>query len=297
MVRIAITGASGLVGRRLAAFLSSQGHEILRLSRQAGQPGVALFRPDTGTIDAKALAGCEAVIHLAGENIAARRWNAAQKERIRTSRVAGTTLLSETLANLPQRPRVLISASAIGFYGDRGDYECDENASSGTGFLPDVCVAWERATEPAVAAGIRVVSARIGLVLSREGGALAPMLLPFRLGLGGIVGPGTQYWSWIALADLVRAIDFCVRTESIRGPVNAVAPQPVTNAEFTKTLGRVLHRPTIFPMPAFALRLMLGEMADTLVLASTKVVPKRLLAAGFQFEAPDLETGLRKSLE
>jgi uncharacterized protein (TIGR01777 family) len=226
----------------------------------------------------------------------ASRWTEEQKRRIKDSRVKGTTLLCQTLANLTERPRVLVSASAIGFYGDRGDYVLDETASCGTGFIPDVCVAWEAATEPAMLAEIRVVNLRIGLVLSRDGGALNKMLLPFQFGVGGVVGSGKQYWSWITIHDLILVIDHCLRTEGLRGPVNAVAPNTVTNYEFTKTLGRVVRRPTIIPMPAFLARLAFGEMADGLMLASARVVPSRLLESGYQFESSELEPGLRKVL-
>lgn len=297
MSKIAITGASGLVGTKLATHLGSKGHEIVRVGRGGAKKGTDVrWDPERGEIDAKGLEGCDAVVHLAGESIANRRWSAAQKERIRESRVRGTTLLCETLAKLQRKPSVLISASAIGFYGDRGATVCDEATPAGTGFLPEVCLAWEAATDPAVKAGIRVVNIRIGIVLTRDGGALAKMLLPFQMGVGGVVGSGKQYWSWVTIHDLIAAIDHCLSSSGIRGPVNVVAPNPVTNYEFTKTLGRVLRRPTIFPMPAFAARLALGEMADALLLASANVVPKVLLASGFQFESPTLEPGLRKVL-
>jgi uncharacterized protein (TIGR01777 family) len=270
-MRVGITGSSGLIGRKLVDVLQ-------------------------GEIDAAGLQQCDAVVHLAGENIGDRRWSEAQKARIRDSRVRGTTLLCETLARLDRKPSVLLSASAIGFYGDRGDYVCDESASSGRGFLPDVCVKWEAATEPALKAGMRVINLRTGIVLSPAGGALQKMLLPFKLGGGGVVGSGKQYWSWISLDDHLRIIDFCLATDSIQGPVNAVAPGAVTNREFTKTLGKVLRRPTVIPMPAFLARLALGEMANDLLLASTHVVPKRLEAANFSFRYPTLEAALRHEL-
>lgn len=296
MSRIAITGASGLVGTKLSAHLGAQKHEVVRIGRGGKNGTDVRWDPERGEIDAPGLEGCDAVVHLAGESIANRRWNDAQKRRILDSRVRGTTLLCETLAKLQRKPSVLVSASAIGFYGDRGETVCDESASVGTGFLPEVCAAWEAATGPALNAGIRVVNLRIGIVLSPDGGALAKMLLPFKLGAGGVVGSGKQIWSWITLHDLILTIGHCLSRQSIHGPVNAVAPHPVTNFEFTKALGRVLHRPTIFPMPAFAARLALGEMADALLLASAKVVPKLLLESGFQFESPTLEVGLRKEL-
>jgi uncharacterized protein (TIGR01777 family) len=298
MSKVVITGASGLVGRKLKTHLAAQGQEVIPMARGAGPASESSLRwdPERGEIDAVGLEGCDSVVHLAGENIAGRRWSAAQKERIQESRVRGTTLLCETLAKLEFKPQTLVSASAVGYYGDRGDYACDESAACGTGFLPDVCVAWEAATEPALRAGIRVVNLRIGMVLSRDGGALAKMLLPFQFGLGGVIGNGKQYMSWITLHDLIMAIDHCLNFEGLRGPVNAVAPNAVTNYEFTKTLGRVIRRPTIFPMPAFAARLAFGEIADALLLASTRVVPKHLAMSGFHFESPDLESGLRKVL-
>jgi uncharacterized protein (TIGR01777 family) len=295
-MRVGVTGSSGLIGRKLVGVLQAAGHAVERIVRGKPAAGEIHWDPAQGEIDAAGLQRCEAIVHLAGENIGDRRWTDEQKARIRDSRVLGTTLLCDTLSRAESKPRVLVSASAIGFYGDRGDYVCDESASSGRGFLPDVCVKWEAATEPALKAGIRVVNLRIGVVLSRHGGALKKMLLPFQLGGGGVVGSGTQYWSWVALDDLVRAIEYCLTATSLHGPVNAVAPGAVTNREFTKTLGRVLRRPTIIPMPAFLARLILGEMADDLLLASTHVVPKRLLDAGFSFQYPELEPALRHVL-
>jgi uncharacterized protein (TIGR01777 family) len=238
----------------------------------------------------------EAVVHLAGENIASGRWTAARKARIRSSRVMGTRTLCETLARLSQPPKVLVSASAIGYYGDRGAEPLWENSAFGTGFLAEVCRAWEEATQPAVQKGIRVVLLRIGIVLSPAGGALAKMLIPFQLGLGGVIGSGNQYMSWIALDDVAGVIAHALVTDTLQGPVNAVAPYPVTNREFTKTLGRVLRRPTVFPLPGFAARLAFGEMADALLLASTRVEPKRLLATQYVFRYPELEDALRHLL-
>lgn len=295
MAKIAITGATGLVGSKLTSHLGAQSHEVIQVTRGKKSDQAIHWDPERNEIDAVGLEGCDAVVHLAGETIA-QRWNAARKARILDSRVRGTTLLCQTLAKREYKPQVLISASAIGYYGDRGDTICDETTEPGKGFLADVCVAWEKATEPAAHAGIRVVNLRIGLVLSRDGGALAKMLLPFQFGVGGVVGSGKQYYSWITMHDLIMAIDHCFRTEWVRGPVNAVAPNPVTNYEFTKTLGRVLRRPTIFPMPAFAARLAFGEMANETLLESTRVAPTRLLESGYQFEAQELEPGLRKVL-
>jgi uncharacterized protein (TIGR01777 family) len=295
-MRVAVTGASGLVGHELTAYLEQHGDFVTRFVRGTPADGEIRWDPDKGEIDSSALNGFDAVIHLAGENIANRRWNAAQKQRILDSRVKGTSLISHSLAKLDRKPSVLISASAIGYYGDRGDYVCDESTSNGSGFLADVCVAWEAATEPAIRAGIRVVNLRIGVVLSAHGGALQKMQLPFKLGGGGVIGSGRQFWSWIAIDDVVRAIEHCLRTESVHGPVNAVAPHPVTNRDFTKKLGRVLHRPTVVPMPGFVARIALGEMADALLLASTRVAPNRLLETQFKFLYPELEPALKHVL-
>lgn len=295
-MKIAVTGSSGLVGQELLPFLEQTGHMVTRVVRGEPGPTEIHWDPANGEIDSAALEGFDCVVHLAGENIGEKRWTTEQKARIRDSRVQGTSLLSHTLAQLQGKPGVLVSASAVGYYGDRGDYVCDESASNGRGFLPDVCVAWESATEPALQAGIRVVNVRIGIVLSQKGGALNKMLLPFKLGVGGVIGNGRQFWSWIAIDDLVRVVDHCLRTDSLHGPVNAVSPHPATNMVFTKTLGRVLHRPTVLPMPAFAARLGLGEMADALLLASTRAIPNRLLETRFSFLYPELELALRHVL-
>jgi hypothetical protein len=243
-------------------------------------------------IDRAGLEGIDAVVHLAGENIAAGRWTAARKARIRDSRVKGTQLISETLAAMHRHPRVLVSASAIGYYGDRGSELLREESAPGTGFLPEVCGQWESATDPASRSGIRVVHIRLGFVLSSRGGALGKMLLPFKMGIGGKIGSGEQYMSWITLSDLCAAILHCIEAGTLHGPVNAVSPSPVTNLEFTKTLGRILSRPTIFPLPAFLARLALGEMADELLLASTRVDPVKLRNTGFAFQHPDLHSAL-----
>ncbi len=295
-MNILVTGASGLVGSHLQPALAAEGHTVTALVRRAAAAGQIRWDPAAGQLDADQLQGFDGVVHLAGESIAEGRWTAAKKERIRSSRVDPTTLLCQTLARLPQPPKVLISASAIGFYGDRGDQPLDEESPAGAGYLPEVCQAWEGATQAAAEAGIRVVRLRIGVVLSREGGALQKMLLPFRMGAGGRIGSGRQYWSWIAIDDLVGVIGHALQTTSLEGAVNAVAPQPVTNLEFTKTLGRVLGRPTIFPMPAFAARLALGEMANDLLLASARVVPDKLHGSGYTFRYPDLEGALRHVL-
>lgn len=300
---IAITGATGLVGSQLVPFLTTGGHRAISLTRKsaprqssarptAGES--AVWNPGTGEILLDE--PLDAVIHLAGENIAGGRWNARRKQAIRESRVAPTRRLSQHLAQLPVTPKVLICASAIGYYGDRRDETLTEESPAGSGFLPEVCREWEEATRSATEAGIRVVNLRFGVILSPKGGALASMLTPFNLGAGGMVGPGRQYWSWIALDDVIGAIHHAIFSESLSGPVNVTAPQPATNREFTKTLGHVLHRPTIFPLPAFAARLMLGEMADALLLASARVLPARLQQSGYAFRFPDLEAALRHVL-
>lgn len=297
-MHIAVTGASGLLGSALLSFLSGGGHRLTRLVRPGATAGAAVIEwdPQTGRLEAGALEGLDGVVHLAGENIAAKRWTAGQKARIRDSRVAPTQLLSETLARLSRPPKVLVCASAIGLYGDRGAELMAEDSPAGSGFLAEVCEAWEAASQAARDAGIRTVLLRIGVVLSPAGGALARMLLPFRLGAGGVIGTGEQYWSWIGLDDVVGAIHHALLTATLEGPVNAVAPQPVTNREFTKTLGRVLSRPTLLPLPGFVARLALGEMADDLLLSSTRVEPARLLASGYSFRHPELEGALRHCL-
>lgn len=295
-MKIAITGSTGLVGSALVPFLNTGGHHATRIVRPSTTEADAVWDPVTGQIDAARLEGLDAVVHLAGENIAARRWNAEQKARIRDSRVQGTRLLCETLAKLRQPPRVLVSASAIGFYGNRGDEELTETSAPGEGFLPDVCREWEASTRAAEEAGVRVVHLRFGIILSPKGGALAKMLTPFRLGLGGRIGNGRQWMSWISLDDVVGSIYHALATETLSGPVNAVAPNPVTNRDFTNTLGQVLWRPTFFPMPAFMARLAFGEMANDLLLGSTRVQPVKLLQSGYRFLHADLERSLRHLL-
>lgn len=293
-MKIAVTGASGLVGRALCARLEKNGHDVLRLVRRAAGAGEATWSPDDDAV--AAVDGCDAVIHLAGENVSGGRWNAARKERIRASRVDGTGAIARGISQAVSKPKVLVSASAIGLYGDRGDEVLEESASAGDGFLADVCRAWEKAAQPARDAGVRVAYVRIGVVLSREGGALKKMLTPFKLGAGGRIGSGKQWMSWIHLDDLVSALVRCVEDDSMSGPVNGVAPAAVTNAEFTRTLGKVLGRPTIFPMPAIAARLAFGEMADALLLSSARVKPSVLEGSGFAFASPTLEEALRSEL-
>jgi uncharacterized protein (TIGR01777 family) len=292
-----LTGSNGLIGRALLPFLASDGHHVVRLVRsqtQAGD-GQVLWDPAAGAIDTEKLEGLDAVVHLAGETIVG-RWTAQKKARILESRAQGTRLLSESLVQRTNPPKVFASASAIGFYGDRGDEIVNESSPPGSLFLSEVSTAWEAATEPAARAGIRVVKLRFGVVLSGEGGGLAEMLLPFKMGAGGRLGSGRQYMSWVALDDVLGAVRHVLLSEALRGPVNVVAPNPVTNLEFTQTLGRVLRRPTIFPVPGFAVRLVFGEMADNLLLASARVEPSRLLATGYQFQFPRLEAALRHVL-
>ena len=301
-MKVIVTGSNGLVGRALVGQLLAEGHEVTTLvrsgSRSTGEEGVrpARWDPAADSIDAAALEGHDAAVHLAGEPIAEGRWDDEKKRRIRASRAEGTRLLAETLAKLERRPAVLVSASATGFYGNRGEETLTEESASGDDFLSEVCREWEKATLPASQAGVRVVHLRIGVVLSGEGGALQKMLTPFKLGLGGKVGSGEQYMNWITLEDLVGVIRRAMEDESLRGPVNAVAPQQVTNAEFTKALGRALGRPTVFTVPAFAARLAFGEVADALLMASTRVEPARLQEAGYQFRHPEIEGALRSAL-
>jgi uncharacterized protein len=296
-LRIAISGASGFVGRALARALVAGGHDVRRLVRQ-GPSGVRdiAWNPQDGQIDRAALEDLDAVVHLAGASIA-RRWTRAHRRRIRDSRVDGTRLLATTLAALARPPRVLISASAIGVYGnDRGDEPLDETSALGTGFLADVGREWEASAAPAVARGIRVVHPRFGVILGTDGGALPKMLLPFRLGLGGRLGSGRQWMSWIAIGDVVRALRWLIDAENVAGPVNVVAPHPIRNADFTRSLGRVLRRPTIAVVPAVALDIALGAMGRGTLLASQHVVPRRLAESGFTWEHPELDPALRALL-
>ena len=297
-MNVLMTGSSGLIGTALTSFLEGNGHPVRRLRRTpSAEPNTTSWNPTVGSVEAGAFDGIDAVVHLAGENIAQGRWTLARKARIRESRVVGTRRLCEALGILESPPQVLVAASAIGFYGDRGTDELDESAAAGTGFLPEVCEAWENATTAARVRGIRVVRLRIGIVLSPAGGALAQMLPPFRLGFGGVIGSGNQFMSWIAIDDLLASILHSLTDQSIHGPVNTVAPHAVTNREFTKTLGSVLHRPTILPVPGFAVRMLFGKMADALLLASARVVPTALRASKFEFVHPRLDGALRHVLD
>ncbi len=297
-MRVLVTGSTGLVGEAYIARLRTRGDAPVRLVRGKTPfpEDTIAWDPDRGKIDARSLEGLDAVVHLAGENIAVGRWTPERKKRIRDSRVRGTQLLCEALAGRSSPPPVLVSASAIGYYGNRGDEALDEDAPPAEDFLAEVCQEWEAATAPAAAAGIRVVRLRIGMVLSGDGGALARMVTPFRLGLGGVVGTGRQYMSWIALEDLASAIEHCIGCESLAGAVNATAPNPAANREFTKALGRVLRRPTLFPMPAAAVRLLFGEMGEALLLGGARILPKRLLDTGFAFRHAHIEPALRAAL-
>ncbi|MBA2117772.1 TIGR01777 family oxidoreductase [Bremerella alba] len=293
-MKIAISGASGLVGSQLGPFLTTGGHEVAKISRSAGENTIQ-WDIKNQEIDSTKLEGLDAVIHLAGESVAA-RWTDKKKQAIINSRVDGTRLLSESLAKLKNPPKVMVCASAMGFYGDRGDEILSEGSPPGDGFLADVCQAWEEAAQPARDAGIRVVHARIGIVLSPKGGALAQMLTPFKLGVGGQIGSGKQWWSWISLDDVVGALHHLTMNDQIRGPVNLCAPKAVTNHDFTKTLGQVISRPTFLAVPEFAAKLAMGQMADEMLLSSCRMEPKVLEETEYSFRDPHLERCLRKLL-
>ena len=293
---VAITGGSGMVGTALGAKLRQAGHNALSITRKTTCSDSIQWDATTGLKDPSQLENVDTIVHLAGENIAADRWTAAVKDRIRRSRIEGTRSLVKSIAAVQQRPKTLVCASAIGYYGERGETILDEDAVAGTGFLADLCRDWEHEAYAASELGLRVVTVRIGVVLSPKGGALAKMLLPFKMGAGGIIGSGKQYWSWIGLHDLVRMIAFCVENESVNGAVNGVSPNPMTNHDFTKGVGTALHRPTIFPMPAFVARLVLGEMANDLLLSSTRVITRKLQDHGFRFDYPELVGCLENEL-
>jgi uncharacterized protein len=294
--RIAIAGASGLIGGALARSLAEDGHEVVRLVRHEprGADEVA-WDPDAGRVDAVGLTGCDAVVNLAGAGIGDHRWTDAYKERIRRSRVRGTSVLARAVASMAEPPRVFVVGSAIGFYGDTGERAVDESAPPGEGFLPSLCVEWEAAAAPAQEAGVRTVFTRTGLVVARKGGAWGRLFPLFLAGLGGRLGDGRQYWSYISLHDEVAAIRYLIDTDGLSGPFNLTAPNPLTNREITAAMGRVLHRPTLFPVPAQVLRTVLGEMAGD-VLGSARVLPKRLLESGFTFTYPEIEQAIRAAL-
>lgn len=295
-MRIAVTGSTGLIGKALVHSLRADGHDVVRLVRRT--PGAAdevEWDPARQYVDTRGLLGCEAVVHLAGAGVGDQRWNEAWKREIRDSRVLGTAALAEAVASLDVPPEVLVSGSAIGYYGDTGNRAVDEDAPPGTGFMADVCVEWEEAAAAAVEAGVRTVYARTGLVVAREGGAWGRLFPLFRAGLGGRLGSGRQYWSYISMHDEIAALRHIIDTESLTGPVNLTGPQPLTNREVTKAMGRVLHRPTMFTAPAPALRVVLGEFAED-VLGSQRVLPKRLLESGFSFAFPGIDEAVRAAL-
>ena len=296
VMRIAVTGASGLIGSALTASLAADGHEVVALVRRAPRgPGEARWDPAAGTVDPAGLAGCEAVVHLAGAPVGARRWTEQRKKLLRDSRVRGTDTIARAVAALDPAPRVLVSGSAIGFYGDTGDTAVDEDGPAGEGFLADLVQAWEAAADPAREAGVRTVHARTGLVVAGHGGAWGPLFPLFRAGIGGRLGNGRQFWSFISLADEVAALRYAVDTPALSGPVNLTAPEPLRNSEITAAMGRVLHRPAVLPVPGFALRAVLGEFAGD-VLGSQRVRPRRLLDAGFSFAHPEIEQAIRAAL-
>ena len=295
-MNILITGSSGLVGTHLGKVMEAKGHNVIRMLRSTADSQPFYWLPDKGVINYDDSVEIDAVINLAGESIADGRWSEERKRRILDSRVSGTRLLAETLAKLKSKPKVFISGSAIGFYGETGASIVDEDSKQGTGYLAEVAELWEQAAKPAADAGIRTVNIRTGVVLSPDGGMLQKLLLPFKMGLGGIVGNGQQYISWVSINDMAGMIQFLLENDTISGAINLVSKQPVTNYTFTKKLGSVLNRPTIFPLPACVARVVFGEMADALLLSSIRVQPKRLIEEGYDFIDTDLEKTLRSLL-
>jgi uncharacterized protein (TIGR01777 family) len=296
-MKVLVTGSHGLVGSQLVQSLSSNGHQVVRLVRANPSEDQIVWDPRHGQIDKERLEGFDAVVHLAGENIASGRWTSAKKSSIRASRVEGTKLLCKALSYLSRPPKVLVCASAIGYYGDRGREVLTETSPAGSGFLAELCQEWESATEAAKQKNIRVVLLRIGVVLSRKGGALMKMLPPFKMGAGGKLGSGKQYMSWISLDDLIGSINHVLAHNELSGPVNAVAPNPVTNIQFTAALGASLRKPTIFAVPRFAAQMLLGEMADELLLSGSFVKPDKLQASGYTFKDPELAPMLQHLFE
>lgn len=297
-MKVLITGASGLLGQALQKSFEERGYEMLLASRKEPEDDRHIqWSIEDGFADPAKLEGVDVVVHLAGENVSGLRWTDEKKKAIRDSRVLGTRNVVDAISKLKKKPKTFIASSAIGFYGERGDEEMTESSAVGDTFLADVSKEWEGESRRAEDAGIRTVLLRTGIVLSKDGGALSTMLLPFKMGVGGVVGSGKQWMSWISLDDEIAIINYCIENENMRGAVNAVAPNPVTNQEFTKTLGEVLYRPTFLPLPEFAVSMIFGEMGDALLLASTKVVPKRLLDAGFEFRFPDLKPAIEHAVK
>ena len=296
-MKVAVTGSSGLIGTSLVSFLSKKDIVVSKILRENPEDDDISWKPEDGDWNSAFTGGVDGIVHLAGESVASGKWTRKKKEKIRNSRIEGTKRLCEHILKLPTPPSVLVCASAIGYYGNRGVEFLNEGSPRGSGFLPDVCLGWEEAAESVSKAGIRVVNVRFGIVLSKDGGALAKMMTPFKIGMGGKIGSGTQYMSWIAMDDVTSAIYHTLITESLKGPVNVTAPNPVTNKEFTTTLGEVLKRPAVVPIPAFAAKLAFGEMANDLLLASTKVAPKRLSDSGYKFQYPELENALKHVLD
>jgi len=296
-MRVLITGASGLVGRELQKSFAAKNYDMLLASRsEPADEQHIQWTVEGGFAEPEKLEGLDAVVHLAGENVSGLRWTEEKKRSIRDSRVLGTRNVVTAISKLKNRPKVFVASSAIGFYGERGDEEITESSAAGDNFLAEVSKAWESESRRAEDAGIRTVLLRTGIVLTKEGGALGTMLTPFKLGVGGVVGSGKQWMSWISMEDHIAVINCVIENENIRGAVNSVSPNPVTNEEFTKTLGEVLYRPTFLPLPEFAVSMVFGEMGDALLLASTKVLPKRLEDAGFQFKYPQLKPAIENAV-
>lgn len=297
-MKVLITGASGLIGTALQRSFKEKGYELLLAGRgEPKKPDELQWDIENGFAEPERLEGVDAVVHLAGESISALRWTDDKKKAIRDSRVKGTHSVVEAISNLKQKPRVFISASAVGYYGDRGDEQLTETSRPGDTFLADVAKEWETESRRAEDSGVRTVLLRNGIVLSKDGGALATMLTPFKFGVGGVIGSGEQWMSWISLDDLVGVVNYAIENEHLRGAVNAVSPNPITNQEFTTTMGEVLYRPTFIPLPEFAVNFVLGEMGDALLLDSTRVIPKRLEEAGFEFKYPNLKQALENAVK